>query len=103
MTSPRHHAVGRLVCWATANGDCASAEPDATRRRRGLGLDSPLAGCRMLCASRRMRPLHPNRTGVTMSISTVKFDGVVAEYLAAVNAFDEDAVMAAFAGDALVN
>jgi ketosteroid isomerase-like protein len=38
-----------------------------------------------------------------MSISTVKVDGVVAEYLAAVNAFDEDAVVATFADDALVN
>jgi predicted transcriptional regulator len=38
-----------------------------------------------------------------MNISTVKLDGVVAEYVAAVNAFDEDAVVATFAEDALVN
>jgi limonene-1,2-epoxide hydrolase len=38
-----------------------------------------------------------------MSISTVKLGGVVAEYVAAVNAFDEDAIVATFAGDALVN
>ena len=38
-----------------------------------------------------------------MSISTVKLDGVVAGYVAAVNAFDEDAVVATFADDALVN
>jgi hypothetical protein len=38
-----------------------------------------------------------------MSISTVKLDGVVADYVAAVNAFDEDAVVATFADDALVN
>jgi SnoaL-like domain len=38
-----------------------------------------------------------------MSISTVKLGGVVAEYVAAVNAFDEDAVVATFADDALVN
>jgi hypothetical protein len=38
-----------------------------------------------------------------MSISTVKLDGVIAEYVAAVNAFDEDAVVATFADDALVN
>ena len=38
-----------------------------------------------------------------MSISTAKLGGVVAEYVAAVNAFDEDAVVATFADDALVN
>ena len=38
-----------------------------------------------------------------MSISTVKLGGVVAEYVAAVNAFDADAVVATFAEDALVN
>jgi len=38
-----------------------------------------------------------------MNISTVKLDGVVAEYVAAVNAFDEDAVVGTFAEDALVN
>ena len=38
-----------------------------------------------------------------MSISTVKLDGVVAEYFAAVNALDEDAIVATFADDALVN
>jgi hypothetical protein len=43
-----------------------------------------------------------NRGGV-MSISTVKLGGVVAEYVAAVNAFDADAIVATFADDALVN
>ena len=38
-----------------------------------------------------------------MSISTVKLDGVVADYVGAVNAFDEDAIVAMFADDALVN
>jgi limonene-1,2-epoxide hydrolase len=38
-----------------------------------------------------------------MSTSTVKLGGVVAEYVAAVNAFDEDAIVATFADDALVN
>jgi hypothetical protein len=38
-----------------------------------------------------------------MSVSTVKLGGVVAEYVAAVNAFDEDAIVATFADDALVN
>jgi limonene-1,2-epoxide hydrolase len=38
-----------------------------------------------------------------MSISTVKLGGAVAEYVAAVNAFDEDAIVATFADDALVN
>lgn len=38
-----------------------------------------------------------------MSISTVKLGGVVAGYVAAVNAFDEDGIVATFAGDALVN
>jgi SnoaL-like protein len=38
-----------------------------------------------------------------MRISTVKLGGVVAEYVAAVNAFDEDAIVATFADDALVN
>ena len=38
-----------------------------------------------------------------MSISTVNLGGVVAEYVAAVNAFDEDAIVATFADDALVN
>jgi hypothetical protein len=38
-----------------------------------------------------------------MSNSTVILDGVVADYFAAVNAFDEDAVVATFADDALVN
>src|ERR1700758_2872335 len=38
-----------------------------------------------------------------MSISTAKLAGAVAEYVAAVNAFDEDAIVATFADDALVN
>ena len=38
-----------------------------------------------------------------MSISKVKVDGVVAEYVAAVNAFDVNAIVATFAADALVN
>ena len=38
-----------------------------------------------------------------MSISTVKVGGVVAEYVAAVNGFDEDAIVATFADDALGN
>ena len=38
-----------------------------------------------------------------MSSSTLELGGVVAEYVAAVNAFDEDAVVATFADDALVN
>ena len=38
-----------------------------------------------------------------MSTSTVELDGVVADYVAAVNASDEDAIMATFADDALVN
>src|SRR5437870_13628385 len=43
-----------------------------------------------------------NRGGI-MSISTVKLGGVAAEYVAAVNAFDEDAIVATFADDAFVN
>jgi ketosteroid isomerase-like protein len=35
--------------------------------------------------------------------TTVKLDGVVADYVAAVNASDEDAIVATFADDALVN
>ena len=38
-----------------------------------------------------------------MSISTVKLGGVVADYVAGANAFDEDAIVAAFADGALVN
>src|ERR1700751_2747486 len=38
-----------------------------------------------------------------MSTSTVKLDCVVADYFAAVNASDEDAIVATFAEDALVN
>jgi hypothetical protein len=38
-----------------------------------------------------------------MSISTIKLGGVVADYVAAVNAFDADAVVAGFADGALVN
>ena len=38
-----------------------------------------------------------------MGISTVRLGGVVAAYVAAVNAFDQDAVVATFADDALVN
>ena len=38
-----------------------------------------------------------------MSTSTVKLGGVVAEHVAAVNGFDEDAIVATFADDALVN
>ena len=38
-----------------------------------------------------------------MSMSTVELNGVVAEYVAGVNAFDEDAIVATFAEDALVN
>jgi ketosteroid isomerase-like protein len=34
---------------------------------------------------------------------TTVLDPVLAEFLAAVNAFDEDAIVATFAGDALVN
>ena len=38
-----------------------------------------------------------------MGVSTVKLGGVVAGFVAAANAFDEDAVVATFADDALVN
>lgn len=38
-----------------------------------------------------------------MSTTTTQLDGVVAEHVAAVNAFDEDAIVATFADDALVN
>ena len=38
-----------------------------------------------------------------MSISTVKLSGVVADHIAAINAFDEDAIVATFAADALTN
>jgi ketosteroid isomerase-like protein len=38
-----------------------------------------------------------------MSTTTTLLDGVVAEHVAAVNAFDEDAIVATFADDALVN
>jgi ketosteroid isomerase-like protein len=37
------------------------------------------------------------------SLSTTTLEPVVAEHVAAVNAFDEDAVVATFAADALVN
>jgi hypothetical protein len=39
----------------------------------------------------------------TPSLDQTAIDAVVAEHLAAVNAFDEDAIMATFADDALVN
>jgi predicted transcriptional regulator len=38
-----------------------------------------------------------------MDLSTVKLGGVLADYVAAVNSFDEDAIVATFADDALVN
>jgi hypothetical protein len=38
-----------------------------------------------------------------MSTNRIKLDGVVAEHIAAVNVFDEDAIVATFADDALVN
>ncbi|HEY4427823.1 MAG TPA: nuclear transport factor 2 family protein [Solirubrobacteraceae bacterium] len=37
------------------------------------------------------------------TVATRTLDGVVADYVAAVNAFDEDAIVATFADDALVN
>lgn len=37
------------------------------------------------------------------SSTTTKIDGIVAEHVAAVNAFDTDAIVATFADDALVN
>jgi ketosteroid isomerase-like protein len=38
-----------------------------------------------------------------MTVSTTGLEAVVAAHIAAVNACDEDAIMATFAGDALVN
>ena len=38
-----------------------------------------------------------------MTESTAVLDGIVAKHIAAVNAFDEDAIVATFADDALVN
>jgi len=38
-----------------------------------------------------------------MSTSTTALKGIVAEHIAAVNAFDEDAIVATFAEDAMVN
>jgi ketosteroid isomerase-like protein len=38
-----------------------------------------------------------------MSTTRIQLDGVVAEHVAAINAFDEDAIVATFADDALVN
>jgi hypothetical protein len=38
-----------------------------------------------------------------MGTTTTVLQGIVAEHIAAVNAFDEDAIVATFAGDAMVN
>lgn len=38
-----------------------------------------------------------------MRTTTAVLQGIVAEHIAAVNAFDEDAIVTTFAGDALVN
>lgn len=38
-----------------------------------------------------------------MISNTIKLDGVVADHITGINAFDEDAIMATFADDALVN
>jgi SnoaL-like domain len=56
-----------------------------------IGLAAGLGGCQA-----------PTKGG-TMSVSSVKLGGVVADYVAAVNAFDEDAIVATFADDAFVN
>jgi hypothetical protein len=48
-------------------------------------------------------PVADKPGGVIMSISTAKLSGVVAEFVAAVNAFDEDRIVATFADEALVN
>src|SRR5580704_1979919 len=52
-------------------------------RVRGPGLDSPVTGCLRLWA--RPEPPATNRNpGGTMSISTVKLSGVVADHIAAI-------------------
>ncbi len=38
-----------------------------------------------------------------MTVGTTGLESVIAEHIAAVNAGDEDAIVATFAGDALVN
>jgi hypothetical protein len=43
------------------------------------------------------------RGGVNVNESQKALSGVVAEHIAAVNAFDEEAIVATFAADALVN
>jgi hypothetical protein len=51
-------------------------------------------------AARRLN--DKDKGGLTMT-STTALQGIVADHIAAVNTFDEDAIVATFADDALVN
>src|ERR1700712_3570121 len=46
---------------------------------------------------------HADRRTTGVDMNTIQLTGVVAEHIAAVNAFDVDAIVATFAADAYVN
>src|SRR5450755_3037751 len=70
---------------------------------RHPALDSPPAGWRNLSAAAARAAPSPPTQEALMDTSTAVLQGIVAEHIAAVNAFDEDAIVATFADDALVN
>jgi hypothetical protein len=67
-----------------------------------LALDSPATGGRNLDVTAAVSGSNDNQ-GALMRNTTMPLDGIVAEHIAAVNAFDEDAIVATFADDAFVN
>jgi hypothetical protein len=76
--------------------------PVAGGSRRKPLLDSPVTGGRNLHAAAALAALETTTRETLMSTTTAP-TGIVAEHVAAINAHDEDAIVATFADDAFVN
>jgi hypothetical protein len=81
----------------------ASIDPPAAGESNGtLTLDLPLTGGPNLHVVADPAAEINNKEGLLMT-SSPTLEGILAEHVAAVNGFDEDAIVATFADDALVN
>ena len=76
--------------------------PGAGGSRRKRLLDPPVTGGRNLHAATALAALETT-TRETLMSATTALNGIVAEHVDAINAHDEDAIVATFADDAFVN
>ena len=98
MRRPREVADRERGC-----SDRSIESPPAGGSNRNLPLDPPARGRRTMESRRQPRRQTQRQQEALMTTLTTDLEGVVAEHVDAVNAFDEDAIVATFADDALVN